>query len=78
MKNILSALLFIFLFHPLASAVDKVRIAVPEPTAPYVTFPLAHKKAFLTGQGVAAEVILMRNSITVPALNNGDIDYLTP
>jgi NitT/TauT family transport system substrate-binding protein len=78
MKNILSTLLVLFLVDTSAHASDKIRIAVPEPAAPYVTFPLAHKKAFLTGQGVAAEVILMRNSITVPALNNGDIDYLTP
>ena len=78
MKNIPSALLLIFLFHSSVYAADKIRIAVPEPAGPYATFPLAYKKGFLTGQGVAAEVILMRNSITVQALNNGGIDYLTP
>ena len=78
MKNILSVLLVVFLFHSSVNAADKIRIAIPEPAAPYATFPLAYKKGFLTGQGAAAEVILMRNSITVPALSNGDIDYLTP
>ena len=56
MKNILSALLVIFLFHSSAYAADKIRIAVPEPNAAYMTFPLAQKKGFLTHQGFAAEV----------------------
>jgi hypothetical protein len=57
MKNISSAFLFIFLFHSSADAADKIRIAVPEPNASYMTFPLAQKKGFLTNQGFAAEVI---------------------
>ena len=48
MKNISSAFLFIFLFHSSADAADKIRIAVPEPNASYMTFPLAQKKGFLT------------------------------
>jgi hypothetical protein len=38
MKNILSALLVIFLFHFSAYAADKIRIAVPESNATYMTF----------------------------------------
>jgi hypothetical protein len=71
MKNISSAFLFIFLFHSSADAADKIRIAVPEPNASYMTFPLAQKKGFLTNQGFAAEVILMSGRLAMPALNNG-------
>jgi len=39
--------------------------------------PLAHKKGFLAGQGVAAEVISMRGPLMVSALDHGEIDYLT-
>ena len=77
MKNILSALLVLIPFHTSAHAADKVRIAVPEPNAAYLTFPLAHKKGFLADQGIAAEVILMRGTLTIPALDHGNIDYLT-
>jgi len=45
--------------HGAVHAADKIRIAVPEPNATYMTFPLAYKKGFLTNQGLAAEVILM-------------------
>ena len=71
MTNILSVLLVIFLFHSSAYAADKIRIAVPEPNAAYMTYPLAYKKGFLTNQGVAAEVILMSGRLATPALNNG-------
>jgi hypothetical protein len=71
MKNILAVLLVIFLFHSSAYAADKIRIAIPEPNAAYMTYPLAYKKGFLTNQGVAAEVILMSGRLGMPALNNG-------
>ena len=58
-------------FHFSAYAADKIRIAVPEPNAAYITYPLAYKKGFLTNQGVAAEVILMSGRLAIPALNNG-------
>jgi len=77
MKNILSALLVLIPFHTSAHAADKVRIAVPEPNAAYLTFPLAQKKGFFKDEGIAAEVILMRPNVQVPALHNGDIDYIT-
>ena len=57
-------------------AADKIRIAIPDPNAAYLTFPLAHKKGFFTQQNIAAEVFLMRGTLTMAALNNGDIDYL--
>ena len=77
MKNISSALLLIFLFHFSAYAADKIRIAIPEPNAAYMTFPLAYKKGFLTDQGFTAEVISMTGILAMSALNNGDLDYLT-
>ena len=60
-----------------AETADKIRIAVPEPNAAYMTFPLAQKKGFLTNEGFTAEVISMGGRLAMPALNNGDIDYLT-
>jgi hypothetical protein len=39
MKNILSVLLVVFLFHSSAYAADKIRIAIPESNATYMTFP---------------------------------------
>jgi NitT/TauT family transport system substrate-binding protein len=58
-------------------AAEKIRITVPDTNAAYMTFPLAQKRGFLTHQGFAADVLLMRGTLTVPALNNGDIDYHT-
>ena len=57
--------------HFSAYAADNIRIAVPEPNAAYMIYPLAYKKGFLTNQGVAAEVILMSGRLAMPALNNG-------
>ena len=58
-------------FHFSAYAADKIRIAIPEPNAAYMTYPIAYKKGFLTNQGVAAEVILMSGKLAMPALSNG-------
>jgi NitT/TauT family transport system substrate-binding protein len=77
LTKIIFILLSIFVLHGLVHAADKIRIAVPEPNAAYLTFPLAQKKGFLAGEGFAAEVVLMRGTLTMPALNAGDIDYLT-
>ena len=59
------------------NAANKIRIAIPNPNAAYLTFPLAHEKGFFTRQNIAAEIFLMRGALTMPAVNNGDIDYLT-
>jgi NitT/TauT family transport system substrate-binding protein len=67
----------IFLFCESTEAADKIRIAVPEPNAAYLTFPLAQKKGFLANQGFAAEVISMGGRVAMAALNNGDIGYVT-
>jgi hypothetical protein len=61
----------ILFFHFSAYAAEKIRIAVPEPNAAYMTYPLAYKKGFLTNPGVAAEVILMSGRLAMPASNNG-------
>ena len=58
-------------FHFSAYAADKIRIAIPEPNAAYMTYPIAYKKGFVTNQGVAAEVISMSGRLAMPALNNG-------
>ncbi len=77
MTKIFLILLSVFVLRGVVHAADKIRIAVPEPNATYMTFPLAYKNGFLTNQGLAAEVILMSGRLAMPALNNGDIDYLT-
>ena len=77
LSQIKLVLFFFFSLHVLAQAADKIRIAIPEPNAAYMTFPLAYKKGFLANQGFAAEVISMGGRLAMPALNNGDIDYLT-
>lgn len=63
-------------FLNLAQAADKIRIAIPDPNAAYLTFSLAQKKGFFMQQNIAAEVFLMRGTLTMPALNSGDINYL--
>jgi ABC-type nitrate/sulfonate/bicarbonate transport system substrate-binding protein len=70
-------LFFFFSLHVSTQAADKIRIAIPEPNAAYLTFPLAYKKGFSTNQGIAAEVISTSGRVAMPALNSGDIDYLT-
>lgn len=77
MKKIFWCCLIFLTFCGLAQAAEKIRIAVPEPNAAYLTFPLAYKKGFLAKQGLAAEVISMRGTLTLQALNNENIDYLT-
>jgi ABC-type nitrate/sulfonate/bicarbonate transport system substrate-binding protein len=77
-RSTLITLAFVFYcFLGVAQAADKIRIALPEPNAAYLTFPLAQKKGFFTQQNIAAEVFLMRGTLTMAALNNGDINYLT-
>src|SRR5215470_15476836 len=75
-SSIVIAITAFYCFLGLAQGADNVRIAVPEPNAAYLTFPLAHKKGFFTQQNIAAEVFLMRGTLTMAALNNGDINYL--
>ena len=77
LSQIKLVLFFFFSLHVLAEAAEKIRITVPDTNAAYMTFPLAQKRGFLTHQGFAADVLLMRGTLTMPALNNGDIDYLT-
>ena len=77
MTKIFLILLSVFVLRGVVHAADKIRIAVPEPNASYMTFPLAQKKGFLAAAGFEAEVVLMRGTLTIPALNSGDIDYLT-
>jgi ABC-type nitrate/sulfonate/bicarbonate transport system substrate-binding protein len=66
----------LFLYASVQAA-DKITIAIPDSTAAYLTFPLAQKKGFLIDDGLAAEILLMRPSVQMPSLINGDIDYLT-
>ena len=51
LSQIKLVLFFFFSLHVLAEAADKIRIAIPEPNAAYMTFPLAHEKRFFDEPG---------------------------
>src|SRR5262249_59179018 len=68
--QILAVLFSILFFYASVQAADKIRIAIPNPAPPYLTFPLAQKKGFLEDEGFAAEILLMRPTVQIPALNN--------
>ena len=75
MKNILGALLVLFLFHSSAHGANRVRIGYPSTVGHFITLPLAQKKGFLTEEGIDAEIVQIRPLAAVPALANGEIDY---
>jgi NitT/TauT family transport system substrate-binding protein len=75
--QILGVLFTTLFLYASVQAADKIRIAIPDAIAPYLTFPLAQKKGFLKDEGLAAEILLMRPIVQIPSLINGDIDYLT-
>jgi NitT/TauT family transport system substrate-binding protein len=77
MKNILSVLLVVFLFHSSAYAADKIRIAYPNPNAGIITIPLAHKRGFLKEEGLDAEFVRVAGAPAMAALVNGEVDYYT-
>ena len=75
-SSIVIAIPAAYCFVSLAQAADKIRIAIPDPNAAYLTFSLAQKKGFFAQQNISAEIFLMRGTLTMAALNNGDINYL--
>src|SRR3990172_3081614 len=74
--GLLLAMLVFFLDNSVQAA-DKIRIAVPDPTAQFITFPLAQKKGFFKEEGLDVEVIQIVGSSAPAALVNGEIDYFT-
>ena len=76
MKKILWCSLVLLTIYGSVHAANKIKIAIPDPNATYLTFSLAQKKGFFAQQNIAAEVFLMRGTLTMPALNNEDINYL--
>ena len=60
MLKIFGVFLNIFIFLASVHAADKIRVAVPNPTGPFLTIPLAQKRGFLREQDLEAEIILMR------------------
>jgi hypothetical protein len=49
-KKIFCCSLVVLTVYGSTDAADKIRIAIPDPNAAYLTFPLAHKKGFFTLQ----------------------------
>ena len=66
----------LFFYAPVQPA-DKIRIAYPGLTTPFIPLQLAQSKGFLKDDGIDAENILMSGNVPLSALVNGDIDYDT-
>jgi NitT/TauT family transport system substrate-binding protein len=75
MRKSLLVLLMVFALSDQTPAEDKIRIGIPDPTAGFITFPLAHKKGFLREEGFQAELIRISGEVMVAALSKGEIDY---
>jgi ABC-type nitrate/sulfonate/bicarbonate transport system substrate-binding protein len=76
-REILVALLTVFLFHGSIDAADKIRISISNLSGQFMTFPLAHKRGFLKEEGIEAEIIRVTGGAGSAALSSGDLDYGT-
>ena len=76
MREIIAALLTIWLLQPTVHAADKIRIGMPA-DAGHFTLPLAQKRGFLKEEGFDAEIVTITGPVANIALANGDIDYYT-
>ena len=75
--QILGVLFSILFFYASVQPADKIRIAYPGLTTPFIPLQLAQSKGFLKDDGIDAENILMAGNVPISALVNGDIDYYT-
>ena len=75
--QILGVLFSILFFYAPVQPADKIRIAYPGLTTPFIPLQLAQSKGFLKDDGIDAENILMAGNVPISALVNGDIDYGT-
>src|SRR5262245_63478807 len=75
--QILAVLFSILFFYAPVQPADKIRIAYPGLTTPFIPLQLAQSKGFLKDDGIDAENILMSGNVPISALVNGDIDYHT-
>ncbi len=78
-KRAVAGIIFSFLtlqtFPNDASALDKIRPAVPDVGGQFITFPLAQSRGILKQEGIEAEVILIRGNAALAAVAGGDVDY---
>ena len=77
MINIFVTLLAIFVLETSVDAADKVRISIANLSGQFMTFALAHKRGFLTEEGIEAEIIRVTGGASAAALSSGDLDYGT-
>ena len=75
--QILGVLFSILFFYAPVQPADKIRIAYPGLTTPFIPLQLAQSKGFLKDDGIDAENILMSGNVPISALVNGDNDYDT-
>ena len=73
-KLILGLLGCLLLWTP-ASAMDRIRIGIPNISAQFMTFPLAQKNGFFAEEKLDVEHIRIFGSVAMAALVNGDLDY---
>jgi ABC-type nitrate/sulfonate/bicarbonate transport system substrate-binding protein len=67
-----------FVIGPLsAMGAGPMRIGVPSPSVSYFPAVVAWKKGFFSQEGIQAEFIVMKPSITTAALTNGEIHFST-
>jgi NitT/TauT family transport system substrate-binding protein len=76
MKQIIQALLVLFLLQTSVQAADKVRISIPNLSGQFMTMSLAHKRGFLKEEGIDAEIIRVTGA-TSAAMSSGELDYGT-
>ena len=57
MLKLLVGLLTVFLLQTSAHTADKVRISIANLSGQFMTFALAHKRGFLTEEGIEAEIV---------------------
>jgi len=78
-----SALIFLLacFSHPAwsqeSTGLKKIRIGMPNRGVPNLGLPAAQRFGFFQAQGLAAELIVMRPSVSLQTLLAGDLDYST-
>jgi NitT/TauT family transport system substrate-binding protein len=77
MRNILVALLTVFLLPASLHAADKVRIGFPDFSATFLSLPVGKKPDFFQQEGIQAEFIRIRSTVALTALVSGELDYHT-
>ena len=74
---VLAAAIILLVANGTASAVEKIRVGVPQQVVHWMVFPLAQQKGFFKEEGFDAEIVRITGPSGRSALMSGDIDYYT-